>query len=146
MVFNGGKGSGLQADAMSFFDDIIKSGLSAAESAWGSTFTLDGSGGTYTGTFDRHQDSSAPSDGGYLDQISAVIVCNRLQFDILLGIATEQGDQIVTESQAALMIENDDTVFPQIGQKLTHDSRKYLITSREIDASSITLGLRSINR
>ena len=131
---------------MSFFDDIIKSGLSAAEDAWGSTFTLDGSGGTYTGTFDRHQDSSSPSDGGYLDQISAAIVCNRLQFDILLGIATEAGVQIVTESEAALMIENDDAVFPRVGQKLTHDNRKYMITGREIDASSITITLRSINR
>lgn len=131
---------------MSAFDDIIKDGLSAAEDAWGSTFTLNGSSGTFTGTFDRHQDSSAPAEGGYLDQISAVIVCNRLQFDILLGIATEAGVQIVTESEAALMIENDDAVFPRVGQKLTHDNRKYLITGREIDASSITITLRSVNR
>lgn len=114
---------------MSAFDDIIKAGIAAAESAWGSNFTLAGMSQTFTGTFDRHSDSSAPTDGGYFDQISATIVCARLQFDILLGIATE-----------------DDAVFPRIGQRLTHDNRKYLITGREIDAASITLTLRSVNR
>lgn len=131
---------------MSFFDDIIKDGLTSAEDAWGTVFTLDGRAENFTGTFDQHQDSSSPSDGGYLENISATIVCKRLQFDILLGIATEAGVQIVTESQAALMIENDDAVFPQIGQKLTHENRSYLITGRAIDTSSITITLRSINR
>lgn len=131
---------------MSAFDDIIKAGIAAAESAWGSNFTLAGMSQTFTGTFDRHSDSSAPTDGGYFDQISATIVCARLQFDILLGIATEDGEQLVTEAEAAILIENDDAVFPQIGQRLTHDNRKYLITGREIDAASITLTLRSVNR
>ena len=131
---------------MSAFDDIIKDGLTAAEEAWGTTFTLDGRAETFTGTFDQHQDSSAPADGGYFDTISATIVCKRLQFDILLGIATEGGDQIVTESEAMVLIENDDAVFPRIGQKLTHQTRTYLITGRAIDTSSITLTLKSANR
>lgn len=131
---------------MSFFDDLIVDGLTAAESAWGTAFTLDGQSGAFTGTFDRHQDSSAPADGGYFDNISATIVASRLQFDVAPGITTEDGVQIVTESEAALMIENDDAVFPRVGQKLTHDNRRYLITGREIDASSITITLRSINR
>lgn len=131
---------------MSFFDDLISDGMTAAENAWGTSFTMDGSSRTFTGTFDRYQDSATPQDGGYLDQISATIVCSRLQFDILLGIATEDGEQVVTESEAAILIENDDVVFPRIGQKLTHQTRKYLITSRAIDTSSITLTLRSINR
>lgn len=131
---------------MSFFDDIIKDGLTAAEDAWGTSFTLDGRAETFTCTFDQHQDSSTPAEGGYFDNISATLVCKRLQFDILLGIATEDGEQVVTESEAAILIENDDVVFPRIGQKLTHQTRKYLITSRAIDTSSITITLKSINR
>ena len=131
---------------MSFFDDLITDGLTAAESAWGTAFTLDGSGGTYTGTFDRHQDSSAPAEGGYLDQISAVIVCNRQQFDVLLGITDEDGVALLTEADAELTIENDTAILPQIGKRLTHDSNVYLITGREIDTSSVTISLRSTNR
>ena len=131
---------------MSFFDDLITDGLTAAESAWGTAFTLDGSGGTYTGTFDRHQDSSAPAEGGYLDQISAVIVCNRQQFDVLLGITDEDGVALLTESEATILIEADFSVLPQIGKRLTHNTKTYLITGREIDVSSITLTLRSVNR
>ena len=131
---------------MSFFDDLISDGVTAAESAWGTTFTLEGKSVEFTGTFDRHQDSSAPSDGGYLDNISATIVCNRQQFDVLLGITDEDGNPLLTEAAAELLIESDVNVFPQIGKKLTHDSRVYLVTGREIDASSITITLRSINR
>lgn len=131
---------------MSFFDDLISDGVAAAESAWGTTFTLEGQSVEFTGTFDRHQDSSAPSDGGYLDNISATIVCNRQQFDVLLGITDEDGNPLLTEAAAELLIESDVNVFPQIGKKLTHDSRVYLVTGREIDTSSITITLRSINR
>lgn len=131
---------------MSFFDDLITDGLTAAESAWGTAFTLDGSGGTYTGTFDRHQDSSAPAEGGYFDNISATIVASRLQFDVALGITTEAGVALMTEADAELTIENDTAILPQIGKRLTHDSNVYLITGREIDTSSVTISLRSINR
>ena len=131
---------------MSFFDDLISDGVTAAESAWGTTFTLEGKSVEFTGTFDRHQDSSAPSDGGYLDNISATIVCNRQQFDVLLGITDEDGNQLLTEAAAELLIESDVNVLPQIGKKLTHDSHVYLVTGREIDTSSITITLRSINR
>jgi len=131
---------------MSFFDDLISDGVNAAESAWGTTFTLEGQSVEFTGTFDRHQDSSVPSDGGYLDEISATIVCNRQQFDVLLNITDEAENPLLTENTSELLIESDVNVFPQIGKKLTHDLRVYLITGREIDASSITMTLRSTNR
>ena len=131
---------------MSFFDDLIADGLTAAESAWGTTFTIEGQSGTFTGTFDRHQDSSAPADGGYLDNISATIVASRLQFDVALGITDENGVALMTEADAELAIENDTAILPQIGKRLTHDGTVYLITSREIDTSSVTVTLRSVNR
>ena len=131
---------------MSFFDDLIADGIAAAERAWGTTFTLEGQAATFTGTFDRHQDSSAPAEGGYFDNISATIVCNRQQFDVLLGITDEDGVALLTEADAEILIESDVNVFPQIGKRLTHDSKTYLITGRAIDVSSITITPRSVNR
>lgn len=131
---------------MSAFDDIIADGLVAAESAWGTTFTLGGYDGTYTGTFDRHLDQRSPSQGGLQFDDDATIVTSRQQFDVLLGITDESGVALLTEAEAAILIEGDTAVFPRVGQRLTHDARVYLITSREIDAHSITIRLKSVHR
>jgi len=129
---------------VTFFDDIIADGLTAAENAWGASFTISTRYGTFTGTWDSHRDSSKPEDGGYLPEVTSSIVASIAQFTES-PLLLEQGGELELEQGGTLETEFTRTV-PNIGDKITVGSNTYLIVSIDNDGHAITFGLKSVNR
>jgi hypothetical protein len=128
------------------FADAIAAGFDAAESAWGCSWSPDGSALIYTGTFDKLDDRSAPKDGGYLFEWDATLVCSRAQFSAQT-IDDTTGLPILDTTGAALVQAQDPvTQFTEIGKKVVVLGRTYRIVGRQDDGHSIDLFLKSPNR
>lgn len=128
---------------MSLFDDAIASGMTAAESAWGVSWTCNGS--TFTGTFDRRRDDGEPDVGGYLPQEDGVLVASATQFTDGASLLDESGSEILDEASAAIEDETGSNV-PDKGDRITVLGSTYLIRWIEYDSHSYTFGLKSVNR
>ena len=129
---------------MTLFDDIIADGLTAAENAWGESFTIAGRYGTFTGTWDSRRDSAKPADGGYLPEITSSIVASITQFTET-PLLLEQGGKIELEQGGTLETEFTRAI-PEIGARLTIRSNVYLVAFVENDGHAITLGLKSVDQ
>lgn len=128
---------------MGLFDDAIADGMTAAETAWGVSWTCNGS--TFTGTFDRRRDDGEPDIGGYLPQEDGVLVASVAQFSDGEALLTEAGDELLTEASAELEDEEGSNV-PEKGDRITVLGSTYLIRWIEYDGHAYTFGLKSTNR
>jgi hypothetical protein len=128
------------------FEAAIAAGFDAAESAWGCSWSPEGSALIYTGTFDKLDDRSAPKDGGYLFEWDSTLVCSRAQF--ATQTITDTTGLPILDTTGAALVQAQDPIdeFTAIGKKVVILGRTYRIIARQDDGYTIDLMLKSQNR
>jgi hypothetical protein len=122
------------------FAASIASGLSAANAAFGVSFTLDG-GGTYVGVIDRRSDVSKPRDGGFALDWDATLNVAVAQF---AGITLQDETGASLLDEAGLPLTDDDGL--KIGRKLTVIGQPMRVVGLDYDGHQYTTRLANIHQ
>jgi hypothetical protein len=61
--------------------DLLAAAVGHLQQVAGSTFTVDGVSGTFTGVYNRHQYSERLSIGGYEEDVDATLIASKDQFE-----------------------------------------------------------------